>query len=495
MTARARFKLLRTGLVFLSTALVLQGCDRPTSVDESVIGSAGLSVWLEKNDIQVLRRPRHSEFSADDVSLRILPLLDAHLGKGGLAFNQEAIRIPQSETQRGLGLSYVLKKLKLKKTLLILPKWLTAVPLRDEVDPSLLISKKNSKLSTVLRKLGLGDLELIYPGEKFQTLKLQELGEKRFGTNKPDIVTLYSPQVFDASSLGGNCVATVSSDLGVLIAKCVLDEDHIRWEFAAKYLKENTEEYLKKKLRREQKEAEAEAKAEALEGKALGPYETEFYILSDPDLLNNHGLSLAGNAAFAIAVVNKLRAGDAKPVFVDTTVVDVLRRSGVPKPESISSAPSADLANFTVYPFSMLWLSGLLVFLVALWRGAVRFGPPLRVYRDQIEASKKASVQAKAHILLLSGQDQALASEFVKNQMQALAVRFLGEAGGGDERLLRTRLLTVMPELGGDLLGAADAFNSIDTHISAGELARRIDLFDAQYRRVSDAIGHISRRH
>lgn len=489
MIGGARFRLLRTSLVFLGTALALLGCDGPTTVDESVIGSAGLSVWLEKNDIQVLRRPRHSEFSTDDVSLRILPLLDAHLGKGGLAFNEEAIRIPQSETQRGLGLSYVLKKLKLKKTLLILPKWLTAVPLRDEVDPSLLISKKNSKLSTVLRKLGLSDLELIYPGEKFQTLKLQEVGEKRFGNNKPGIVTLYSPQVFNASSLGDNCVATVSSDIGVLIAKCVLDEDHIRWEFAAKYLKENPAKYLKKKMRREKQEAEA------LAGKTLGPYETEFYILSDPDLLNNHGLSLAGNAAFAIDTVNVLRAGNAKPVFVDTTVVDVLRRSGVPKPEMRSSAPSIDLANFAVYPFSMLWLSGLLVFLVALWRGAIRFGPPLRVYLDQVDASKKASVQAKAHILRLSGQDQALAAEFAKNQMQALAVRFLGEAGGGDEGLLRTRLLTLMPELGGDLLAAADALYSIDTHISAGELARRIDLFDAQYRRVSDAIGHISRRH
>lgn len=493
MIGGARFRLLRTGLVFLSTALALLGCDGPTTVDESVIGSAGLSVWLEKNDIRVLRRPRHSEFSADDVSLRILPLLDAHLGKGGLAFKQESIHIPQSETQRGLGLSYVLKKLKLKKTLLILPKWLTAVPLRDEVDPSLLISKKNSKRSTVLRKLGLGDLELVFPGEKFQTLKLQEVGEKRFGNDKPGIVTLYSPQVFNALSLGDNCVATVSSDLGVLIAKCVLDEDHIRWEFAAKYLKENPAKYLKEKTRREEKEAEVEA--EALGGETLGPYETEFYILSDPDLMNNHGLSLAGNAAFAIDIVNVLRAGDAKPVFVDTTVVDVLRRSGVPKPEMRSSASGIDLMKFAVYPFSMLWLSGLLVFLVALWRGAVRFGPPLRVYLDQVDASKKASVQAKAHILRLAGQDQALAAEFAKNQMQALAVRFLGEAGGGDESLLRTRLLTLMPEFGGDLLQAVDALYSIDTHISAGELARRIDLFDAQYRRVSDAIGHISRRH
>lgn len=487
MIGGARFRRLRTGLVFLSTALALLGCDGPTTVDESVIGSAGLSVWLEKNDITVLRRPRHSEFSADDISLRILPLLDTQSGSGGITYNKKLIRIPRHDTQRQISLPYVLKKLQIEKTLLILPKWLTAVPLRDEVDPSLLIHKLLPQLPALLGKLGLGGLELAYPGDKFQTLTLQDAGEMSAKNDKPGIVTLYSPQVFALSSLGTQCVPAVSTDVGVLIAKCVLDVDHIRSEFS--------EKKQKKKQRPVKVETEETVETEEAEAENLGPYETEFYILSDPDLMNNHGLSLAGNAAFAIDIVNALRASDAKPVFVDTTVVNVLRRSGVPKPEMRSSAPSIDLMKFAVYPFSMLWLSGLLVFLVALWRGAIRFGPPVRVYLDQVDASKKASVEAKAHILRLSGQDQALAAEFAKNQMQALAVRFLGEAGGGDERLLRTRLLTLMPELGGDLLAAADALYSIDTHISAGELARRIDLFDAQYRRVSDAIGHISRRH
>ncbi|MBV1887506.1 MAG: hypothetical protein KUG61_10520, partial [Parvibaculaceae bacterium] len=471
-------RFLRVGFVMLCTVVTLLGCDQPTTIDESVIGSAGLSTWLEKNDIRVLRRPRHSEFSVDDVSLRILPLLDARLGKSRMAFKQEGVHLPQSDTQRALDLSYVLKKLKLKKTLLILPKWLSAVPLRDEIYPSLLIGKKNKELSVALRKLGLGDLELTFPGEKFQTLNLQEIGEKRVGNDEFGDVTLYSPQVFNPLSLGDHCVATVSSDLGVLIAKCALDEDHIRWEFAAKYLKEDAEKYLKAKSRREEKETEAELRAEALGGKPLGAYETEFYILSDPDLMNNHGLTLAGNATFAIDAVNELRAGDAKPVFVDTTVVDVLRRSGVPKPEMSSSSPGTDLAKFAVYPFSILWLSGLLVFLVALWRGSVRFGPLMKVYSDQVEASKKASIHAKAHILRLSGQDQALASEFARTQMLALAHRFLGEAGNADESLLRKRLLILVPEIAADLIDAADALYSIDIQISAVELARRIDHFD-----------------
>jgi hypothetical protein len=467
-------RLVRTGIFLWGAAVALTGCDLPKTVNESVIGSAGLSIWLEKNEITVLRDPRGREYSADDVSLRILPLLDTQSGKGR-GGSQTLVHKPANDVQRKISLRNIFRKLRLKQTLLVLPKWVSAVPLRDEIYPSLLIRKKHpSHLSELLEKLGVGHLKFANLGEKFQTMTLAKIGTKSSTSTKPGITTLYSPQVFEPSSLGPNCVAAVSSDRGTLIAKCMLDEAYSRVVLG------------------ETSEAED---VEDTETANLGPYETEFYILADPDLMNNHGLTLAGNAAFAVDTVNELRAGDEKPVFVDTTGIQVLRRSGEPKPDSTLPKRESNLTKFAVYPFSMLWLSGFLVFLVALWRGAVRFGPPVRVYFDKVEASKKASVQAKAHILRLAGQDQAMAAEFANNQMQSLAARFLGETGRIDEKLLGTRLRSLVPELADGLLEAAHHLYSIDTHISAGELARRIDLFDTQYRRVSDAIGHISRRH
>ena len=473
-------RFLQASVVFLGVGLALLGCDQLTDLDRSVIGSRGLRVWLEQNDIAVLPRPRHSEYSADDVSLRILPLLDTQAGGGG-RFRGLQMRAPDDDTQRHIALSDILEKLQLKKTLLILPKWLSAVPLRDEVHSSLLIHSENKNLSVLLRKLGLGALELVYPGEKFQTVKLQDAGQKGFENANRGTLTLYSPQVFRSSSLGIKCVALVASTIGVLIAKCMLDVDHIRAESAPTTPKKRV--------------SRGDAKAPAFEAAEVGPYETEFYVLSDPDLMNNHGLSLAGNGAFALEVVNALRVGNAHPVFVDTTVKAVLRRAGTKKPERRHVKSSTDLTKFFIYPFSLLWVSGLLVFVVALWRGSVRFGPPVRMYFDQVEASKRASVHAKAHILRLSGQDQALAAEFTRNQMRSLAIRFLGEAGSGDDALLRKRLLIIAPEFAEELIQAADTLYSIDTQISAAELARRIDYFDTQYRRVSDAIGHISRRY
>ena len=42
------------------------------------------------------------------------------------------------------------------------------------------------------------------------------------------------------------------------------------------------------------------------------------YFLSDPDLLNNHGLGLAENAALAADLVAGLRRDATKPVYLDT---------------------------------------------------------------------------------------------------------------------------------------------------------------------------------
>ncbi|MGO8264182.1 hypothetical protein ACC763_39270, partial [Rhizobium ruizarguesonis] len=50
-----------------------------------------------------------------------------------------------------------------------------------------------------------------------------------------------------------------------------------------------------------------------------GEDDPNVYLLSDPDLLNNHGLALADNASFAVSLVTLLRgAGEKRPVYLDT---------------------------------------------------------------------------------------------------------------------------------------------------------------------------------
>ena len=87
------------------------------------------------------------------------------------------------------------------------------------------------------------------------------------------------------------------------------------------------------------------------------------WILSDPDVIENHGLTKGANAAFVLAMLNAMREGDGKVVF-DETIHGMV---------NIVDNPFRQLLQF---PFVIVVLLGLVAAGLLLWATTSRFGQP-----------------------------------------------------------------------------------------------------------------------
>jgi hypothetical protein len=89
---------------------------------------------------------------------------------------------------------------------------------------------------------------------------------------------------------------------------------------------------------------------------------TSHYVLSDPDVLANHGLHHPGNAVFTAWMLDLVRRGD-RPVVVDETLHGHERR------------PRLWRSLFD-FPLVLAFAHGLVVLVLLLWAATGRFGPP-----------------------------------------------------------------------------------------------------------------------
>ena len=161
------------------------------------------------------------------------------------------------------------------------------------------------------------------------------------------------------------------------------------------------------------------------------------FFLSDPDLLNNHGLGLAQNATLAADLVAGLRRDVSKPVYLDTSTEQRLVTIETPDERQDYSRGWDEFARFFDYPLSVLWAVAAAVLALAAWRGLLRFGPARALPDDTLERSKTVGIEAKARLLRLSGNDGRMVAEFVRARLDALSETWFGAGGGGDERLFK----------------------------------------------------------
>jgi len=84
------------------------------------------------------------------------------------------------------------------------------------------------------------------------------------------------------------------------------------------------------------------------------------WVISDPDVLNNHGLRHAENARFAITLIDQLREGG--PVVIDEVI------------HGYAQQPSL-LRTLFRFPLVLATLQVLICALLAIWAAMVRFGP------------------------------------------------------------------------------------------------------------------------
>lgn len=265
-------------------------------------------------------------------------------------------------------------------TLVVLPKWKDDLAKEGIARRAMLISDADAQ--SPLSQMYLDDVTILRPGAHFEQAGLA------LGDSQPHKVAFYRAQLFDRASLPDHCTELAGTPSGALLIAC--DPDFRVW------------------------------------------------VLSDPDLINNHGLSLAENAAFAISMITRLRGPeDRRPVYLDTDPT-LLTESGEEDEGRSYERSASDLARLLDYPLSVIWAAALLVTAIAFWRGAYRFGPPQTGREAANEVSRTAAIEAVARLLRLSGNDGRLTAQFVHDLLADKAVQVFGPGAAdaaGIERL------------------------------------------------------------
>ena len=246
---------------------------------------------------------------------RVLPLYDPNIFTR--SENSDESDANKNETLRSMPEYVFAAKIKSLPTLVILPKWREGVSRLEKLHPELLISLKSMRLPYKgSDKLDGPDIRR---GEAvLSVIELDDIGADMLPGFVNEKLSLYAPQIMRFSTLGTpNCKPMVSSGLDVILARC----------------------YFRSK------------------NKGL-----PFWLLSDPDIINNHGATNGNNFLFSLALLKTLSNG--KPIIIDATA-----RSFMAAKQSVKkhNRSLSDLARFFAYPFSLFWAALIGVVFFTLW--------------------------------------------------------------------------------------------------------------------------------
>ncbi len=161
-----------------------------------------------------------------------------------------------------------------------------------------------------------------------------------------------------------------------------------------------------------------EARIRAGGGILVGEVQTgtgqRIVVVSDPDILSNHGLGRDDNAAIVVSLIEELRPPGA-PVIFDEVVHGFARRPSVWQP--LFEVP-------LVVPTA---LAGIAV-AFALWGGTGRFGGPIPVPK-RLRAGKRDLIANAADLLALGGHHRETLQRYFAITLRGVAARLNAPSG------------------------------------------------------------------
>ena len=214
-----------------------------------------------------------------------------------------------------------------------------------------------------------------------------------------------------------------------------------------------------------------------------GPGRPPVFLLSDPDLMNTHGLARGENLALAQALIERIAADG--PVRIDTTdfIFSYLSQAPLPAREW------TDLLRFFSYPYGIAWIGLGALTVLLLWRAGVRFGPARRIFDDRLGAARRTSIAAKAQILRMAGNDRRLFSTHIANRLRRIErALFGGNAPGDPVPRIVTLLERSDPDLASGFAQAAGAATTPGPELSPAQLTALLEKFERQADRLFDGI-------
>ena len=123
------------------------------------------------------------------------------------------------------------------------------------------------------------------------------------------------------------------------------------------------------------------------------------WILSDPDVVSNHGLPRVGNAALAAAMIGRLRNGVGRVVFDETI-------------HGFVGVPANPMALLFRFPFVIATLLGAVTVALLLWASLGRFGAP-QPAPPPLGAGRQTLLQNIAKLIEFTGHQEIMVRRYV----------------------------------------------------------------------------------
>lgn len=147
------------------------------------------------------------------------------------------------------------------------------------------------------------------------------------------------------------------------------------------------------------------------DGILLGAMEKDgrtIWVLSDPDMIANHGFSEDGKGAeFAVALIKRL-LGSGGPVVFDETV------------HGFHTRPGAALALLFQFPYSIITLQVVIAAALLLWATMGRFGPP-EIPPPPLGAGKAGLINNVADLMEFAGHERLIIQRYVESTIRDTA--------------------------------------------------------------------------
>ncbi len=131
------------------------------------------------------------------------------------------------------------------------------------------------------------------------------------------------------------------------------------------------------------------------------------WILSDPDVIENHGLSQSANAAFAVALINWLRGPNGRVVFDETI-------------HGYVSRPPNPLRLLFTFPYVLATAQGVLAIGLLLWATVGRFGKAEPV-APALESGKLGLIRNIAELLGFARHHEIVVQRYVQEALRDAA--------------------------------------------------------------------------
>lgn len=411
-------------VLLVSSAAILMSFSSPPRIARSAFGFDGLTALLNASGIESRNFHGGGSLNPEGIGLRILPLFDDDTDELNNIFGLDAAdRYLRSEIQPIFNAD-ISTKIETLPTLVVLAKWRDGIRQAGFIHPDFLLpsqTPESAEPAVAERESGnaytppvdttedddwdvegfAGDgdiIELVPESEADEARRVKPARDAGTDDSGQD----YAPPVF------GQFLRQANETPGPL--ENVPLAPHLAGH-AALYAPQY---------------AVAPHGCEALIGSAgrgllfeCISNDVTYWVLSDPDLLNNHGLARGGNALRAIELIEGF-AGDGT-VLIDYTNRFWLRPDLTEYGRSLS-----DLLRYFAPPFRWLWLAGLGFLVILLWRGGVRGAPLLRLFSEGHGARRRVSLEAQARLMRRARSDGALLKTLLATHLAALAERLLG---------------------------------------------------------------------